>query len=117
MTFKLTYSTMFSPPAELHEQFESALAKLPGLATRRAHRLIPLSRNLADCDTNSPIRISLILVESSNLRIVGAHHDEAVQVAVRIYRDILWEIQLGTGSRTAIPKIFSSASHGGDHSA
>jgi 1-pyrroline-5-carboxylate dehydrogenase len=25
MTFKLTYSTMFNPPAELHERFESAL--------------------------------------------------------------------------------------------
>jgi 1-pyrroline-5-carboxylate dehydrogenase len=28
MTFKLTYSTMFNPPAELHERFESALAKV-----------------------------------------------------------------------------------------
>ncbi len=31
MTFKLTYSTMFDPPPELHERFEAALAK-----TRRA---------------------------------------------------------------------------------
>jgi 1-pyrroline-5-carboxylate dehydrogenase len=27
MTFKLTYSTMFDPPAELHERFEAALQK------------------------------------------------------------------------------------------
>ena len=30
MPFKLTYSTMFDPPAELHEQFEAALAKVRG---------------------------------------------------------------------------------------
>lgn len=28
MTFKLTYSTMFNPPAELHERFESALVDI-----------------------------------------------------------------------------------------
>jgi len=28
MTFKLTYSTMFNPPAEMHERFETALAKV-----------------------------------------------------------------------------------------
>jgi hypothetical protein len=27
--FKLTYSTMFDPPAALHERFEAALKKLP----------------------------------------------------------------------------------------
>jgi 1-pyrroline-5-carboxylate dehydrogenase len=30
MTFKLTYSTMFDPPPELHEQFEAALANVRG---------------------------------------------------------------------------------------
>jgi acyl-CoA reductase-like NAD-dependent aldehyde dehydrogenase len=30
MDFKLTYSTMFSPPAALHERFEAALAKVHG---------------------------------------------------------------------------------------
>jgi 1-pyrroline-5-carboxylate dehydrogenase len=30
MTFKLTYSTMFDPPPELHERFEAALAKVRG---------------------------------------------------------------------------------------
>jgi 1-pyrroline-5-carboxylate dehydrogenase len=28
MSFKLTYSTMFNPPAEMHERFEAALAKI-----------------------------------------------------------------------------------------
>jgi 1-pyrroline-5-carboxylate dehydrogenase len=28
MSFKLTYSTMFNPPAEMHERFETALAKV-----------------------------------------------------------------------------------------
>jgi 1-pyrroline-5-carboxylate dehydrogenase len=30
MTFKLTYSTMFAPPPELHERFEAALSKTRG---------------------------------------------------------------------------------------
>ena len=28
MSFKLTYSTMFDPPPELHDRFESALASV-----------------------------------------------------------------------------------------
>ena len=28
MTFKLTYSTMFDPPEEMHSNFESALAEI-----------------------------------------------------------------------------------------
>ena len=28
MTFKLTYSTMFNPPEEMHERFEAALAEV-----------------------------------------------------------------------------------------
>src|SRR4029078_6797911 len=30
MDYKLTYSTMFNPPAALHERFEAALAKVRG---------------------------------------------------------------------------------------
>ena len=30
MTFRLTYSTMFNPPPELHEQFDAALEKIRG---------------------------------------------------------------------------------------
>ena len=28
MSFKLTYSTMFNPPAEMHERFDAALARV-----------------------------------------------------------------------------------------
>lgn len=30
MDFKLTYSTMFNPPAALHERFDAALANVRG---------------------------------------------------------------------------------------
>jgi len=34
MTFKLTYSTMFDPPEEMHARFEAALAEVrAGLGT------------------------------------------------------------------------------------
>ena len=37
MTFKLTYSTMFDPPEELHSRFEAALAEVrEGLGARHA---------------------------------------------------------------------------------
>jgi 1-pyrroline-5-carboxylate dehydrogenase len=38
MDYKLTYSTMFNPPATLHQRFEAALAKLRGqLGSTHAH--------------------------------------------------------------------------------
>ncbi len=38
MTFRLTYSTMFNPPAELHERFDAALEKVRGnLGERYGH--------------------------------------------------------------------------------
>ncbi len=38
MAFRLTYSTMFDPPASLHEQFESALARVrAGLGETHGH--------------------------------------------------------------------------------
>ena len=36
MSFKLTYSTMFNPPAEMHERFEAALSKGTGLWKTKA---------------------------------------------------------------------------------
>ena len=40
MTFKLTYSTMFNPPAEMHERFEAALAKvMAGLGATHAFHI------------------------------------------------------------------------------
>ena len=38
MTFKLTYSTMFNPPEEMHERFESALAAGAGRSLARLTR-------------------------------------------------------------------------------
>ena len=35
--FKLTYSTMFNPPAQLHERFDAALAELRGSGLGRAY--------------------------------------------------------------------------------
>ena len=48
MTFKLTYSTMFNPPEEMHERFESALAEVrAGLGAFHAMHIdgkdVPLS--------------------------------------------------------------------------
>src|SRR5262245_39281367 len=37
MNFKLTYSTMFNPPAELHAKFEAALADLSLGGTHPLH--------------------------------------------------------------------------------
>ena len=40
MSFKLTYSTMFNPPAEMHERFEAALARVTaGLGARHAFHI------------------------------------------------------------------------------
>jgi 1-pyrroline-5-carboxylate dehydrogenase len=40
MSFKLTYSTMFNPPAEMHERFEAALTKLKaGLGATHAFHI------------------------------------------------------------------------------
>ena len=34
MNFKLTYATMFNPPAEMHTHFDAALAELNALVRR-----------------------------------------------------------------------------------
>src|SRR5438128_5103388 len=45
MNFKLTYATMFNPPAEMHTRFDAALAEL-NRALGAAH---PLYINGGDC--------------------------------------------------------------------
>lgn len=35
MSFRLTYSTMFDPPPELHAQFDAALARVRDPESRR----------------------------------------------------------------------------------
>ncbi|MDE2306079.1 MAG: aldehyde dehydrogenase family protein [Gammaproteobacteria bacterium] len=49
MTFKLTYSTMFDPPEELHQRFEAALAQVRELLGRR-HRLHLAGRDVEGAD-------------------------------------------------------------------
>ena len=40
MSFKLTYSTMFNPPVEMHERFEAALARVTaGLGATHAFHI------------------------------------------------------------------------------
>jgi acyl-CoA reductase-like NAD-dependent aldehyde dehydrogenase len=63
MTFKLTYSTMFNPPDEMHERFEEALAEVRSRlgATYALHiggRDVTAARTYA---THSPIDQSLLL--------------------------------------------------------
>jgi 1-pyrroline-5-carboxylate dehydrogenase len=57
MTFKLTYSTMFDPPEELHTRFESALARVRNtLGTRHDHFVGGTDRpGRAYRETRSPI--------------------------------------------------------------
>ena len=57
MSFKLTYSTMFNPPAEMHERFETALAKVKaGLGATHAFYINGADVNGAKHDTRkSPI--------------------------------------------------------------
>jgi 1-pyrroline-5-carboxylate dehydrogenase len=58
MTFKLTYSTMFDPPEEMHARFEAALAEVrAGLGATRAMHIDgadeagrPLAENLSPVD-------------------------------------------------------------------
>ena len=85
MTFKLTYSTMFDPPAELHERFESALASLRGrLGDSHGHYIdgADVSGD-ASWDDTSPIDTGMVLG-----RFPAATHDhvdEAVAAAARAH--------------------------------
>jgi acyl-CoA reductase-like NAD-dependent aldehyde dehydrogenase len=63
MTFKLTYSTMFNPPEEMHERFEAALAEVRARlgATHASYidgRDVAAARTYASC---SPIDDRLLL--------------------------------------------------------
>lgn len=65
MTFRLTYSTMFNPPPELHEEFEAALARIRQQPPRSYGHLI----DGGDVTSNgtiqdlSPIDTDLVLAE------------------------------------------------------
>jgi acyl-CoA reductase-like NAD-dependent aldehyde dehydrogenase len=63
MTFKLTYSTMFDPPEEMHARFEKALADVrSGLGA--THAMYIAGRDSAaarTCETRSPVDGRLVL--------------------------------------------------------
>jgi 1-pyrroline-5-carboxylate dehydrogenase len=63
MTFKLTYSTMFDPPEEMHSSFEAALAQVrAGLGATHAMYIngqdVPFERN---AENRSPVDQRLVL--------------------------------------------------------
>ena len=63
MTFKLTYSTMFNPPEEMHERFEAALAEVRS-QLGATHALYVDGRDVAATRTyakHSPIDQRLLL--------------------------------------------------------
>src|SRR3989304_6482714 len=53
-TFKLTYSTMFDPPEELHARYERALAKLKGELGREHRMLIDGREGRAQTTAGAP---------------------------------------------------------------
>ena len=65
MSFRLTYATMFNPPAEMHVQFEAALARLESGSGRRHPLFVAgADREPADWTTrHSPIDTDLVLGE------------------------------------------------------
>jgi len=65
VSFRLTYATMFDPPAEMHVRFEAALARLEsGFGQRHALFVAGADRQPADWATRpSPIDSDLVLGE------------------------------------------------------
>jgi len=63
MSFRLTYATMFNPPAEMHAQFEAALARLDSAFGQRHPLFVAgADRTPADWATrHSPIDADLVL--------------------------------------------------------
>ena len=63
MSFKLTYSNMFDPPVEMHEQFESALARVHG-SLGETHGHLLNGEDIVDGelhDDRSPINTDWVL--------------------------------------------------------
>ncbi len=62
-TFKLTYATMFSPPPELHDRFDEALAKLKGELGKEHAMLINGKDVFADekFEDRSPANTDMVL--------------------------------------------------------
>ena len=86
MEFKLTYSTMFDPPASLHERFEAALApgaRGPRSGARALHRWRVQTAPLRSREGRSPIHRDWVLghfPEATNAEV-----DEAMAAAKRAF--------------------------------
>src|SRR5689334_7006934 len=81
MAYKLTYSTMFDPPPEMHTRFEAALAEVRAGLGRR-HALHVAGRDIeasAYQDKVSPIDIEWSL--GSFAQATPAHADAAMRAA------------------------------------
>ena len=76
MSFKLTYSTMFDPPEELHTRFESALARVRGgLGSRHDHFVNGADRlGRRYRETKSPVDRDILIGSFPE----GAEEDAAV---------------------------------------
>jgi acyl-CoA reductase-like NAD-dependent aldehyde dehydrogenase len=85
--FKLTYSTMFSPPPELHTRFDAAMARaLETLGRRHALYIDGGDRSGATtAPSRSPTDQDLILGEFAVA--TAQHADEAMSAAQRAWRD------------------------------
>src|SRR3972149_11924917 len=81
-TFKLTYSTMFDPPEELHARYERALARLKG-ELGREHRMLIDSQEVRAQSTfedTYPINQDWVLCRFQQ---GGAEHAEQALAAAR----------------------------------
>lgn len=81
MSFRLTYSTMFDPPAELHERFETAVEKVRGDLGQTYAHFINGSDVASETllDDLSPINTDLVL---GRFPVATAEHvDQAVSAA------------------------------------
>src|SRR3990172_337862 len=81
-TFKLTYSTMFDPPEELHARYERALAKLKG-ELGREHRMLIDGKEVraqTSFEDTSPINHNYVLARFQR---GGVEHAEQALAAAR----------------------------------
>src|SRR6185295_17823573 len=81
MAYKLTYSTMFDPPPEMHTRFDAALDEVrAGLGLRHALHIAGKDVETGDFkDKLSPINIEWLL--GSFAQANGAHVDQAMRAA------------------------------------
>jgi len=88
--FRLTYSTMFSPPPELHTRFDEAMARtLKTLGRRHALYIAGGDRSGSHAaPSRSPSDQDLILGEFAVA--TPQHANEALQAAQRAWRD--WKL-------------------------